>query len=230
MNTGNVARIQLLNKENYDTWKLQMQAILVKNDLWEYVNGTKVKPEAEEDINTIRVVSWEKNDQKARSDIILSISPSELKQVKKCETPKAIWQKLQEIYESRGPARKATLLKKLTLQKMTTGTEVRDHLNEFFDTVDKLGEMGIDINPDQLAIMVLYSLPESFDNFRCAIESRDELPAPEALRAKIIEESDAGKNGMTSNNSEALLANKFNRRKKMRKPGFFQKDQSTQNK
>ena len=113
---------------------------------------------------------------------------------------------------------------------MSADTEVRDYLNEFFDTVDKLSEIGIEINPDQLVIMVLYSLPESFENFRCAIESRDELPAPEALRSKTIEESDARKNDITPNNSEALLANKFNWRKKIRKPGFFLRDQSTQNK
>lgn len=31
-------------------------------------------------------------------------------------------------------------------------------------------------------------LLHSFDNFRCAIESQDELPSPETLRIKIIEE------------------------------------------
>ena len=53
--------------------------------------------------------------------------------------------------------------------------------------------MEVIINPDVLAILLLYSLPSQYENFRCAIESRDELPAPEALRIKIIEESDARK-------------------------------------
>ncbi|KMQ84505.1 retrovirus-related pol polyprotein from transposon tnt 1-94, partial [Lasius niger] len=34
-------------------------------------------------------------------------------------------------------------------------------------------------------------LPPSFENFRCAIESRDELPGAEALKIKILEESEA---------------------------------------
>ena len=209
----NYARIELLNKKNYDTWKLQMQAVLVKNDLWEYVNGTKTKPDlGAENANAVAVREWEKNDQKAISDMILSISPSELKQVKNCDTSHAMWTRLKEIYQSQGPARKATLLKKLTLHKMATTGDVRDHMNEFFDTVDKLGDMDIKIHPDQLAIMLLYSLPANFENFRCAIESRDVLPTPEALRAKIIEENDA-RNSSEREMSNAMFVNKSGNRK-----------------
>ncbi|EFN70396.1 hypothetical protein EAG_00232, partial [Camponotus floridanus] len=39
------------------------------------------------------------------------------------------------------------------------------------------------------SIMLLHSLPESFENFRCAIESRDELPTPENLKIKILDEN-----------------------------------------
>lgn len=104
-----------------------------------------------------------------------------------------MWLKLQEIYQYQGPARKATLLKRLTLHKMAEGNDIRDHLSGFFDTVDKLGDMDIEINQDLLTVMVLYSLPSTFENFRCAIESRDNLPTPDSLRTKIIEESDARK-------------------------------------
>jgi hypothetical protein len=31
--SGNVIRIEPLGKENYDTWKLQMEAVLVKNEM-----------------------------------------------------------------------------------------------------------------------------------------------------------------------------------------------------
>lgn len=53
--------------------------------------------------------------------------------------------------------------------------------------------------------MLLYSLPSSFENFRCAIESRDELPTPEVLRIKIVEEYDARKNEVRGNIQDALL-------------------------
>jgi hypothetical protein len=40
---------------------------------------------------------------------------------------------------------------------MDEGDDVRAHLNGFFDTVDKLAEMDVEINPNLLAIMLLYS-------------------------------------------------------------------------
>ena len=69
---------------------------------------------------------------------------------------------------------------------MAEGEDVREHIRRFFDAVDKLHEMEVEINQDLLTILVLYSLPGSFENFRCAIESRDELSDSEALKIKII--------------------------------------------
>lgn len=195
MSVSSLARIETLNKDNFDTWKIQMEALLIKNDAWAFVNGSKVKPELvpNDNASAASVAAWVTSDSKAKSDIILSMNPSELKQIKGCVTSREVWLKLESIYQSQGPARKATLLKQLILQRMQDGDDVREHIRLFFDAVDKLSEMEVAINPDLLAILLLYSLPSNFENFRCAIESRDTLPSPEVLRVKIVEESDARK-------------------------------------
>lgn len=59
---------------------------------------------------------------------------------------------------------------------MENGGDVREHVSKFFDAIDKLNEIKVAVNPDVLASMLLYGLPSSFENFPCAIESRDELP------------------------------------------------------
>jgi len=188
--SSNVVRIETLNRTNYDTWKLQMQALLVKNDAWGYVNGDITRPESSAD-NATAIATWTTADNKAKSDIILSICPSELKQIKGCNTSKEVWLRLESIYQSKGPARKATLLKRLMLQRMNDEDDLKDHLGKFFDVVDKLEEMEVKIDNDLLSVMLLYSLPEKYENFRCAIESRDSLPAPDVLRVKIAEEYEA---------------------------------------
>jgi len=50
--------------------------------------------------------------------------------------------------------------------------------------------LEIDINGD-LPTVMLHSLPNSFDNFCCAIKSCDNLPDTDALMIKIIEEYDS---------------------------------------
>lgn len=191
MSGVSAARIETLGKENYDTWKMQVEALLFKNNAWEYVSGEKTRPTGTDAASITEALAWAKADRNARSDLILAISPSELKQVKTCVTSREVWLKLESIYQSKGPARMATLLKQLVLHRMQEDDDVRTHIARFYDAVDKLLDMEVEINPNLLAIMLLYSLPGSFENFRCAIESRDVLPTPEALKVKIIEENDA---------------------------------------
>lgn len=208
MSATGLARIEILSKDNFDTWKMQMEALLIKNDAWDFVCGKRPKPEivVGDEASEAAANAWTIGDNKAKSDIILSINPSELKQIKGCVTSREVWQKLESIYQSRGPARKATLLKQLILHRMQDGDDVRHHVRKFFDAVDKLSEMEVDINADLLAILLLYSLPVSFSNFRCAIESRDTLPTPETLRIKIIEESDARTNDTQGAIQNAMAA------------------------
>ena len=74
------------------------QPVHIKSDLWNYVCGKCKKPETEmESLNM-----WVTNGLKTRSDIILSISPTELKQVKHCGTTREMWIRLEEIYQSKG--------------------------------------------------------------------------------------------------------------------------------
>lgn len=133
-----------------------MQALLVKTEDWQYVSGQNTKPYlvANDTGSAAAVRTWELNDEKAKSDIILSISPPELKQVKGHNTSKEVWDRLHAIYQSRGPARTATLLKNFMLRRMAEGEDVKEHLRNFFDTVDKLAEMDIDINKDLLSVML----------------------------------------------------------------------------
>ena len=54
---------------------------------------------------------------------------------------------------------------------MSGSENMSDHLNNFFSLVDKLKEMDIVITDDLLSILLLYSIPNTYENFRCAIES-----------------------------------------------------------
>ena len=185
----NSTRIEVLMKSDYDTWLMQAEALLVKHDEWIYASGIRKRPvsKAGELVPTEAQTTWDQCDLKAKVYIILMISPAVLQHVKGCKTAKDVWQKLQSVYASRGPVRKAAL-QQLTLQKLHEGDDVREHLMKFFDAVDKLESMDISINEDMLVILLLYSLPASYEGFRCAMECRDELPSPEIL---ILAESES---------------------------------------
>ncbi|KAK9694568.1 hypothetical protein QE152_g33436 [Popillia japonica] len=58
-------------------WKLQAQAILTRNGLWNYVSGKTLRPTTEGS----ELEKWDQEDLNAKSELIL-ISPGELKQIK----------------------------------------------------------------------------------------------------------------------------------------------------
>ena len=95
---------------------------------------------------------------------------------------------------------------------MPEDEDVRTHLMKFYDAVDKLNAMNVEINGDLLTIILLYSLPSSFENFRCAIETRDQLPDAESLKVKIIEEYESRKQKV---NESSAMFSKQNYKKSM---------------
>jgi len=194
-------RIEPLGKDNFDTWKIQMQALLVKNDSWKYVNGTHLKPEAND-------TQWINEDAKAKSDLILAMSTSELRHTKNCETSNDVWKKLHSTYQSTGPARKAALLKSLILLKMNAGGDMRSHIDMFSDLVDKINEVDLMNIDDLLTILLLYSIPEEYEQFRIAIETQENLISTEALKIKLLDEYEARNRNQSESTPGALLAHK----------------------
>ena len=91
-----------------------MEAILVKNGCWAYTDGNVNFPK---NPTGAQLAIWTKSDKKARADIILAIlvNPSELCHIKHCTTSKEVWEKLEEAFRSKGPARKVTLLKAIAV-------------------------------------------------------------------------------------------------------------------
>lgn len=163
-----------------------MRAVLVKNRVWGYVSGDIPKP-APRDGNEDEVKSWERMDERAKADLVLSMGRTELRVVKNCDTSKAMWEKLENTYQPRGSARKAALLRKLITFKMDEHDDMAEHVRKFYDLKDRLNEADLVMNEELLVMVLLNSLPPSYDNFRRAIELRDNLPKLEQLRIKLLE-------------------------------------------
>lgn len=163
----NTVRLEALTSENYDSWRIHAQVLLIKNDTWGYVSGDIPKPELQpnpSEAQSTAYKTWITQDLKTRSDILLSISAPELKHTRGCETSKEVWDKIEIVYAPRGP--EASLFKQLLQQKMQEGAEVRAHLAQFFEAVDKLAMMEVDINDKLLTLMLLQSFPSSYDMFK----------------------------------------------------------------
>ncbi|KMQ85317.1 retrovirus-related pol polyprotein from transposon tnt 1-94 [Lasius niger] len=210
-----IQSIEKLTEDNYESWKIQMKNVLVYNDLWGYVNGAVIK-------TADNTAAWTEKDQKTLELIVLSVSRGQLNHVKRAETSNAAWDDLKRVHESTGPVRKATLYKQLYRMKKESGITMNAYINDFTNKAEQLTEAGIKIPDDLLSIMLLSSLPNDFENFSIAIESRDEIPNIDSLKVKLLEEEARQNKRMGRNDSEngqkndALLSHTHARDKQKR--------------
>lgn len=99
--------------------------------------------------------------------------------------------------------------------KKDTSTTITQHVNEFTSKAGQLEEAGIDIPDELLSIMLLNSLPEEYESFSIAMESRDDIPTLEILKAKLKEEEARQIDRTTDDKkSDALLARGSHNRRK----------------
>lgn len=106
----------------------------------------------------------------------------------KCNTVKEVLDELQSVHALKGHVRKIELLTDITSFKIDEDDRFRKRLDGFASAVGQLESMKIEIPSDMLVGLILRRLPPSFNNFRCAIRSRDELPNMETLIGKILDE------------------------------------------
>ena len=112
---------------------------------------------------------------KVKADLFLSITPELLRYVKNCGTALEVWKKLEETFRSKGPAKATNLMKVLT-RKATEHEDMEKYIDTYYITVDSLAQMDIVLDDKLITVLLLNNLPDSFNNLKCAIEARDELP------------------------------------------------------
>ena len=176
-------QIDKLDETNFDGWRIQIKSVLVHCGLWGYVSGQIPKP-----TGTADPTDWIEKDEKALATLTLSIKTSQLLHVKHAETSKEALDKLVAVHSPCGPARKVSVFKSLLNLRMADGASMSAHLNNFFDLFEKLCELDIKLQDELLVILMLSSLPNSYENFIIAMESRDELPTITVLKTKLLEE------------------------------------------
>nr|GEZ23891.1 retrovirus-related Pol polyprotein from transposon TNT 1-94 [Tanacetum cinerariifolium] len=102
---------------------------------------------------------------KAYRTMILCLEDRVLREVTKETTAAEIWTKLTSLYMTKSLANKLYLKKKLYTYYMSPGTKLGDHINEFNKLILDLENIDIEIQDEDQALMLLTSLPSSYENF-----------------------------------------------------------------
>jgi len=166
-------------KTRFALWQVKMRAILAQSlDLDEALDGFGGKGQK----------SWtteeKQKDCKALSLIQLHLHNDILQEVLQEKTAAELWLKLESICMSKDLTSKMHVKMKLFTHKLQEGGSVMNHLSIFKEIVADLVSMEVKYDDEDLALLLLCSLPTSFANFRDTILlSRDELTLAEVYEA-----------------------------------------------
>ena len=195
-------RIEKLNDKNYNSWKFFMKMVLIERGLWEIVDG--VKPTVEKEVR-----AWEEKAKKAYASIALNIEHGQLVHIRSVDEkdPKAAWDRLQQVHQSKGTANKLLLLKSLLELKMNEGDSMQDFLNSFSDIVDQLMSIDFKLEDDFLCLLLLTRLPDSYQPLAMALESKleDNELTLSTIHARLLAEEARRKNQQSSPAADSAL-------------------------
>ena len=179
--SSNVYRIEpLKGADNYAVWKIKMMDILTDQGLWEYVDpGT-----APSDTN--QKPAWEKKDRTALSTIRLRVADKLLVYVASAKSSKDAWDTLKGLLEAQGPLGIVLARRKLFRAKCDDGTSIEDHIRTLRVYQEELQNLGQKIEDSEFSIILLTSLPDSWNNYISSIDSSALTNAPQLI-ARILE-------------------------------------------
>ena len=165
--------IVLLKGGNYATGKIQCRMALVKDGLWNIVNGTETLPEG---AGADRRAKFEGRRDRALALIVLSVEPSLLYLIGEPEDPVVVWKKLSEQFQKKTWANKLGLRRRLYALKLREGESVQEHIRQMTEIFEELAVIGDPVNEEDRVVLLLASLSESYDMVVTALEANAEVP------------------------------------------------------
>ena len=173
--------IEKLQDHNYHTWSFQCQMLLAEKKVWDIVDGKSPRPKSFEEFTDEEkaattaaakkaiekaVAEWEERNAEALRIISFTVIGQLQDPILYSKTAKGAWEELQKVHAPRDRQRKYSLLRSLYRLDMQTGSSLRDHEQRFDVLVQSLEAIGKVIDPDELIILYMNSLPvATFSNW-----------------------------------------------------------------
>lgn len=158
MASGKFELDKFTGENDFTLWRIKMKALLVHQGL--SVAICKEEMENVADKSKIQEIQA-----KAHSALILSIGDEVIREVSGEETALGIWSKLESLYMKRSLANRLYLKKQLYTLQMDEAKEMRKHLDDFNRIMLDLTAVGVNIDEEDQAIILLSSLPKSYEHF-----------------------------------------------------------------
>ncbi|VFQ74038.1 unnamed protein product [Cuscuta campestris] len=142
----------------------------------------------------------------ATSTICICLANNTLWELLGLTDPVDIWDKLESRYKSKSLTSRLYLKKRLFVLQMAEEANFNGHLDEFNKITTELESIDVKIEEEDKVLLLLASLPSSFDNIvTTLLFGKETLKFDEVVDALLMNETRRGGNGV-SNDGQTLVA------------------------
>ncbi|XP_071575148.1 uncharacterized protein [Temnothorax nylanderi] len=204
---GLVRSVKRFDGKNYQSWKFQITAVLMANEIFDVVDGTRRRPPNGEGPNAANMKSWIKDNARATAIISSAMEDDQVMSVLVCGSAKEMWDKLVTIHEQKSAANVGTLTQRFYSYKMSPSDSVIQHVSTVQNMARQLKDLGETMSDAAVIAKILSSLTTRFSVFKTAWDSVDPTrqTVENLLERLIREDQNLGEDG---NSASALAVTK----------------------
>ena len=180
-----------------------MKMWLIGSDLWGIVDGSDVLSETANDEDRRK---FKKRDNKALSDICLSVSNSNQIYVRSAKNAKEAWDNLESHFEEKTLAKKIYYRTQLYSTKMHKGITMVAHVNKLKTISEHLEALKDAPAEKDLVMILISSLPREYNNLITSLETlKEEELTWNYVRDRVINEYERKKADVKPREKEDAL-------------------------
>ncbi|GJR68564.1 hypothetical protein Tco_0014629 [Tanacetum coccineum] len=183
---------------DFGLWRVKMWCLLIQHG-WEAVLDPFLGTITDADKTAALKTDVYK---KSHSALHLCLNNKVLREVNKEDSAAGVWLKLETLYMTKSLANKLYLKKRLFTFYMHSGKKLSKHIDEFNKLIGNLANIDVDIEDEDQALMLLTSLPSSYDNLwrHCFMEES------RSLWKMVIKDEGSGMHSEGYDNGDLLMA------------------------
>jgi hypothetical protein len=151
---------------NFHLWKFKMRMMFFKHGFWKFVDWSATLPSEE-----VARVDYNEKKMKVFALFCEHFTDAQLTHIQYCDNVRSAWEAFCSVYEAKTIGSKLFLRRRFFTIKMQKGDDMFVHINMVKALVDQLCSIEVNIMDEDVYMILLMSLPSSFDNLVTSLES-----------------------------------------------------------
>ncbi len=150
---------------NFHLWKFKMRMMFFKHRLWKFVDRSATLSNEE-----VTRANYNEKETKTFALLCEHLTDAQFAYIQYCDNVRSAWEAFCGVHEAKTIGNKLFLRRRFFTIKMQEGDDMLVHINTVKALADQLRSIEVNIMDEDVYMVLLMSLPPSFDNLVTSLE------------------------------------------------------------